>query len=344
MLVCGVDIGTTNLKVGLADDAGNLRQTATVATPRMRDDLGTVTAPLPLLHEIEKLVLQVWKQAADGTPITAICTTGVGEDGLLLDRDLNPLAPVIPWFDRRGSADAEHIRASAATTRAGIAMDPTRTGAKWRWLARQRADLTDRTLTWAALTDYPLIAWGAAPFISETLAARTGCYDPFARNWLDGLLRACAAPPLPPVARAGQICGRMTSSGLLAAGAATSETLLVAGGHDHPVAASAILRGDPSACVDSLGTASVLYAEIPAIPPQPLDPLIAHVVPVRGGPGLACIGVLEFSQALGAAGTAAEIRDFLSEMPLPGQPDQPHPLMAGRPVRAESAPCWKRLP
>lgn len=163
MLVCGVDIGTTNLKVGLADDAGNLRQTATVATPRMRDDLGTVTAPLPLLHEIEKLVLQVWKQAADGTPITAICTTGVGEDGLLLDRDLNPLAPVIPWFDRRGSADAEHIRASAATTRAGIAMDPTRTGAKWRWLARQRADLTDRTLTWAALTDYPLIAWGPPP-------------------------------------------------------------------------------------------------------------------------------------------------------------------------------------
>lgn len=129
MLVCGIDIGSTNLKVGLADGAGQLRQTEIVPTPRTHDELGPAADPAQLLRRIEDLLLRAWRKAGGGEPIAAICTTGVGEDGLLLDDDLRPLAPVIPWFDRRASADADQIRASAAATRqAGIAMDPTRTG------------------------------------------------------------------------------------------------------------------------------------------------------------------------------------------------------------------------
>ncbi|NHF73227.1 FGGY family carbohydrate kinase [Paracoccus xiamenensis] len=332
MLVCGIDIGSTNLKVGLADGAGRLLQTATMPTPRTRDAIGIVTDPAQLLDEVERLVLDVWRKAGIGMPISAFCTTGIGEDGLLLGDDLTPLSAAIPWFDRRASADAAQVAASdAATSRAGIVMDPTRTGAKWRWLARHHPETMARARYWAALTDFPLIAWGATPFISETLAARTGCYDPFVLGWLADLLRACAAPPLPSVVAAGHVCGRLNNPRLIAAGAATADTLLVSGGHDHAIAASAILRSDPSACVDSLGTASVLYAEIPTIPPPPLDPLIALAAPVRGGAGLACIGVLEFSEALNAAGSPNEVRNFLAASPLPGQPGQPHPIIAGHP-------------
>lgn len=337
MVFCGVDIGSTNLKVGLSDGAGLLRHVEIVPTPRRQDAGLPVTDPATLLRRIEELILCAW-QAAGARPITAVCTTGVGEDGLLLDADLRPLAPVIPWFDRRASDDATHIRASAAATlRAGIAMDPARTGAKWRWLARCQPDLTARARLWAALTDYPLIVWGAAPFMAETLAARTGCYDPVARGWIAPLLAECNAPPLPPVIPAGRIVGRMTSPRLIAAGAATPQTLLVAGGHDHPVAASTILRSDPAAQVDSLGTASVLYAEIPSAPAAtPL--LMARSVPVRGGPGLALIGVVALTEALSAAASPAEIRAFLQALPLPGEPGQPQPLSPdqpdARPIRA----------
>lgn len=331
MLLCGIDIGSTNLKVGLTDGAGRLRHAEIVPTPRGRDDLGVVTDPLRLLQKVEDLVLQVWRKSGADQPITAICTTGVGEDGLLLDTDPRPLGAVIPWFDRRASADADHIRATAATPHAGIAMDPTRTGAKWRWLAQNRPELLAPAQVWVALTDYPLIAWGAAPFISETLAARTGCYDTFSREWIADLLRASIAPPLPPIMQAGRIAGRMRCPRLLAAGAATTDTLLVAGGHDHPIAASVILRDAPSARIDSLGTASVLYAEAPTCMPTAHDPLITYAVPVRGGPGVACMGVLEFSEALGATGTPTEIRDFLSAQPLPGKPGLPQPIIAGQP-------------
>ncbi|MBA4491828.1 FGGY family carbohydrate kinase [Paracoccus sp. S1E-3] len=337
MLLCGVDIGSTNVKVGLSDGGGLLRHVEIVPTPRQRDEFGPVAHPGTLLQLIEDLILRAWRMDG-GPPITAICTTGVGEDGLLLDADLRPLGPVIPWFDRRAAADADALRASAAaTTRAGIAMDPTRTGAKWRWLRRHCPDLVARARLWVALTDYPLIAWGAAPFMAETLAARTGCYDPVAHDWIGALLAECGAPPLPPVIPAPRIVGRMSSPRLIAAGAATPQTLLAAGGHDHPIAASTILRHAPSARIDSLGTASVLYAEIPSA--ETASPaLLAHSVPVRGGAGLAVLGVVALAEALQGAAAPAEIRAFLQALPLPGQPGQPLPLIPGapdgRPIRA----------
>lgn len=329
MLVCGIDIGSTNLKVGLSDASGTLLAAEIVPTPRAEDEFGIVTDPSGLLRRVEEMVLDAWQKLGTKEPIGAISTTGVGEDGVLLDADLRPLDSVIPWFDRRASSAAASIHVDIATAaRAGIAMDPTRTGAKWRWLSRHRPAIHARANIWAALTDFPLVAWGAEPFMSETLAARTACYDPFARVWIDDLLAACHAPPVPVARPAGTIVGRMSCQHLIDAGAATRETLLVAGGHDHPIAASAIRRLDSAARIDSLGTASVLYAETAHFRPRAADPLIAYSVPVRGGNGVACIGVFEFSDALDAAGSRNTVRDYLSTIPLAGQPEAPLPIRA----------------
>lgn len=334
MLVCGIDIGSTNLKVGLSDASGALLASEIVPTPRAEDEFGIVTDPVGLLQRVEEMILDAWQKLGVDEPIKAISTTGVGEDGVLLDADLSPLDSVIPWFDRRAGSDAAAVHVDVETARrAGIAMDPTRTGAKWRWLSRHRPELHSKTHIWVALTDFPLVAWGAAPFMSETLAARTACYDPFMRGWIDELLTVCHAPPMPPARPAGTIVGRMACQRLIEAGAVTAKTLLVAGGHDHPIAASAIRRLDPSARIDSLGTASVLYAETTHFEHGTTDPMIAYSVPVRGGKGVACIGVFEFSDALDAAGSRRTVRDYLSTTPLAGQPEAPRPISATDPAR-----------
>ncbi|MFV0385588.1 FGGY family carbohydrate kinase [Paracoccus sp. (in: a-proteobacteria)] len=334
MLVCGIDIGSTNLKVGLSDGSGRLLSAEVVPTPRTGDDAGIVTDPVALLGRVEGMVLDAWRRLGANRPIRAIATTGVGEDGVLLDAGLRPLDNVIPWFDRRASADAAAIRVDAATARrAGIAMEPTRTAAKWRWLSRHRPEAHRQAHLWVALTDYPLIAWGAAPFISQTLAARTACYDPFMRGWIDELLAASHAPPLPAARPAGTIVGQMACPRLIGSGAVTERTLLVAGGHDHPIAASAIHRLDRNARIDSLGTASVLYGETTQFRPGAPDPLIAYSVPVRGGEGMACIGVFEFSGALDTAGSRSAVRDYLAATPLPGDPGTPQPIGTGGTAR-----------
>ena len=329
MLFCGIDIGTTNLKVALVDASGRPAWVRAVPTPRIRDAFGPVTDAAALVAAIEALVIEGWQAVGRGAPLAAIAAAGVGEDGIGLDAGGLPVGPAIPWFDRRAAAEAAEIAAGgAATPRAGIAMDHTRTGAKWLWQRRRAPQAAAATRVWVALTDYPLVAWGAEPFISETLAARTGCYDVGARRWIAALLDACAAPSLPPVAVAGRVVGAVTRGPLRASGAASPATLLVAGGHDHPVASAAIHRLDPAARVDSLGTANVSYGEAPAFVADRLDPLIAFVTPIEGGAGIGCLGVIEFSAAIAQVAAETEIRAFLAEPRLPGVPAPVRPLGA----------------
>lgn len=322
MLVCGIDIGTTNLKVALFDGDGRLGWIRTEPTPRSRDDLGPVTDAAALLRLIEAMIVQGWTELGRGEPIAAIASAGVGEDGLYADAALDPLGPVIPWFDLRARAEADELAAGpAATPRAGIAMEPTRTAPKWLWAARHQPDLTAAARTWLCLTDYPLACWAGAPFISDTLASRTGCFDAGAGEWIAPLLAASAAPSLPRVVSAGTVVGTVRSAALRQSGAANDSTLLVAGGHDHPVAAHAIHRIAPDARVDSMGTANVVYGDAPAFDVTAYDPLVSFMASIEGPGQLACLGVFEFTAAVNRfPGGMEAVRRLLALPTMPGAP------------------------
>lgn len=322
MLVCGIDIGTTNLKVALFTGDGRMVHIRTAPTPRARDATGTVTDAAALVRQVEEMIVAGWREVGAAAPIAAIATAGVGEDGLYVDAALAPLGPAIPWFDTRASREASELRAApAATPRAGIAMEPTRTAPKWLWSARHMPDEVAAARAWISLTDYPLAWWAGRAFMSDTLASRTGCFDPAARAWIAPLLAASRAPALPPVVPAGAVVGTVRHPGLRRSGAASGETLLVAGGHDHPVAAHAIHRLAPDARVDSMGTANVVYAEAPRFDIRSFDPLISFMTPVEGSGRLACLGVFEFTAAVSRfPGGMAAVREILD---LPGMPGEP---------------------
>lgn len=297
-LVCGVDIGSTNVKVLLMDGEARTRWVRSIPVPRTADRMGAVTDAKALVQAIEALIVEGWHATGAREPLRAIATTGVGEDGVPVTAELAPLAPAIPWFDRRAHDAAQRLHARVGfDVRSGVPIDFSRTAAKWRWLREQQPAVLPQAHSWLALTDFPVVWWSHVPFISETLAARTGCYDVFARCWIPELLEACGAPPLPPVLPAGTVIGPMAPGALIRSGAASRATVLVSGGHDHPLAASAVRRIDPSALVDSLGTANLMYEEVPAFDPRS-DPYLAFSVPARGSPGVACLGVYEFSASL----------------------------------------------
>ena len=149
------------------------------------------------------------------------------------------------------------------------------------------------------MTDYALAVWSGTPFMSATLAPRTGCYDVFTRQWIPEFLAHAHAPPLPPLIEAGSIVGIMRNGTLTEAGAADSKTLLVAGGHDHPVAASAIRRILKDARIDSMGTANATYGETTTLTPaHDLEGLYV-TLPISGEKAAAVIGMTEFSVTLG---------------------------------------------
>jgi xylulokinase len=319
MLFCGVDIGTTNLKVTLIGEECRVLWTRVVPTPRTTDAYGLATDPDAVLAVVEKLIVEGCVSAGRGKRLSAISATGVGEDGCYLDGDLRPLAPAIPWFDNRAKDQAERIAASAQETpKAGIKMEATRSGAKWLWMKEHQPDVVAKAAHWIALTDYPAVRWSGRPFMSQTVAARTGCYDVESRRWISALRKTCAAPPLPEVMRAGAIVGTLTRSLLVEAGVGTERTLIVAGGHDHPIAASAIRRKEPNARIDSIGTANVVYGETSRARIDAFHPRLCFVPPVRAADGLGCLGVFEFSTAVRPLERA--LRYALATPDIPGKP------------------------
>lgn len=326
-LICGIDIGTTNLKVALMDEAGRIRWTRAVPTPRAADALGPVTDAAALVAQLEDLVIEGWRSVGGRRPIRAIAAAGVGEDGMRVAPDLSPLEPVLAWFDTRADAEALELRdGPAASPRLGIAVDPMRTAAKWLWLARHRPLEAADAALWITLTDYPAVVWSGRPFMSQTLATRTAAYDVPARRWDGAMLAAARAPRLPEILVAGSVVGPVRHGRLLAEGAASADTLVVAGGHDHPVAASVVRRFDANAIVDSMGTAELVYGEVDADASLDFDPLIAFSVPIRGNEGIACVGVFELAAALEpwrASPHGDLVAELLSAPALPGDPSPP---------------------
>ncbi|MFB9981406.1 L-fuculokinase [Mesorhizobium kowhaii] len=322
MLVCGIDIGTTNLKVALFDECNHLVWLRSEPTPRARDGFGLVTDAADLVRLIEQMVIGGWKEVGQARPIVAISSTGVGEDGLYVDAALDPLGPAIPWFDPRATSDANELASgTAATPRAGIAVDPTRSAAKWLWSARNLPEQVAAASCWLSLTDYPLVKWSGTPFISDTLAARTACFDPVERDWIASLMIASRAPALPRVVSAGTIIGMVASPELINSGAASSRTLLVAAGHDHPVAAHAIHQFAADARVDSLGTANVIYGETASVSLGAFDSTVAFLPSIEGEGTFACLGVFEFTAAVNRfPGGMEAIRRAMALESLPGTP------------------------
>ena len=328
---CGVDIGTTNVKVLLLDAAGRVRGRVDEPTPRRNDGIGPCCDPLEIFALVEDLIIRAAADAGLRSPLCSISVAGIGEDGIEVDVAGQPLGMAIPWFDERAQREAYDLGevAAAHAYRTGISIDAARTAAKWLWLARQRtARPADRT-TWIALTDYPAFVWTGTAFLSETLAARTGCYDCIDRRWVPELLAAAQAPPLPNIAAAGQIVGTVAAGRLLQAGLADRQTLVVAGGHDHPMAASVILGINEHAVIDSMGTAELVYAESAlafkaGFPPAAL-PYLARSVRVDGGSGAAGLGVFELSASLRPlmiddTERAVAMRAIVAGAPVPGEP------------------------
>jgi xylulokinase len=183
---CGVDVGSTNLKVLLLSEDGQVLWREAQPTPRTSDGIGPCASAETVLAAIEAMILRAHAAAELTRPLIAIAVGGVGEDGVPVDEAGKPLDLAIPWFDRRAAAVALAMASSPIWQDASVAvdLDYSRTAAKWAWLRSARPERLDQAASWIALTDYPAVHWTGRPFMSQSLAARTACYDIVGGRWL----------------------------------------------------------------------------------------------------------------------------------------------------------------
>ncbi|WP_437773552.1 FGGY family carbohydrate kinase [Arthrobacter sp. KNU40] len=258
-VVCGIDIGSTNLKVVALDRSGLVVARAKQTTPRNRSDLSIDAQGI--LDAVEDMIIKV---CGPDYIVAAVASAGVGEDGVLVDSNRKPLGRALAWFDPRRTRLFEALEPRLPTSEGiGVTTNPSHTIIGWLWSSQQ--DQNGNASAWAAITDFASCCWSRKSFICDTLAARTAAWDVKTRTWLTDRVEMTlgSSDLLPEVFRTGEPVGLLHSPRLSKAGVLATTAIVVAGGHDHPIGGWGVDQLHPGAILDSMGTAEVVVAQSP---------------------------------------------------------------------------------
>ena len=269
-VVIGLDIGTTAAKAVVRSASGaELPHVERRTTWRTGEGGCTETGADALLALAIDLIGHAVREAERAwgpVRVGGIGVTGLAESGVLLDAARRPAAPVMAWFDHRGTRELEQVRLAAPEFAAafgpvtGLPWSSQASFAKLLWL-RAGGQRPGPAWTWLSVPEWIVFGLGGDPVREPSLASRTGLIDQDTGRPWDDALAAAGLPSgiLPEERPAGAPAGRVRHEG---APAALGAVLSVAG-HDHPVAAMAVGAAGPDELFNSTGTADVLARSVP---------------------------------------------------------------------------------
>lgn len=250
-LLAGVDVGTTNCKVGVYTSDGTAVVERHRPTPADAGNLiGGVLDDLRVCVE------------ASGAP-DAVGVTGVAEGGVPLDADLLPMGPLLWWHDTRAASEAawlaDRVGRETIFATTGVDVSARTPLASWLWLRRHQPALLDRMRVWVGIPELVATVLASSPLSHRTFAGRSGAFDQLRDRYDDDLLELAGV-------RAGQLPDQHV--GAAAAGPLPVGTPVVVAGHDHLVAAHAAGAREPGDVVDSLGTAEAVVTVSERVAPR----------------------------------------------------------------------------
>lgn len=262
-LVAGLDLGSTGIKVLVADSSGAEVLVRQMPTPWQAGPGGTTAmgadAIMRTVRELlESVAAELTESYGDRARVRAIAVSGMGESGVVVSAAGDVLTPAIAWFDPRGleqiDAMPRSLRADFAG-RTGMPLGVQVSAIKLLHLRDHGLDLAKTR--WLNLPEFVVYSLGGEQTAEYSLASRTGFIDqdtgaPW-RELLDHI--GVTDDFLPPLTDAGTPLGVAESDWL--PGVFVGALLTVAG-HDHLV--SAVSNGECPAdrYHVSMGTAEVL--------------------------------------------------------------------------------------
>ena len=268
-VLLGVDIGTSDTKV-LATTLEGREITWVAAATQWDTRPGSLTETSPdrlytAVLTLAEQVLTKARQLTGPVGVRGIAITGLGEAGVLLDRQHRPVHPIIAWFDPRGSQEFELLDTAVLEEfrgRTGLPRSPLATIAKLAWMRGQGTNLAGHT--WLSVPEYVAYRLTGTLAAEFSLAARTGLLDQDTSTVWPAAVQALGADTqiLRAGVRAATPLGRIARRTGPAPEALVGAVVTVAG-HDHPVAAVGSGAVGPDVAFDSFGTAQVLLRTTP---------------------------------------------------------------------------------
>lgn len=270
----GIDIGTSEVKVVLIDDAQRVVGQAHSAVP--------ISRPQPLWSEQDP---QDWWAATAGAlaqlraahPTEYAATRSIGLSGhmhgaTLLDAHDRVLRPAILWNDGRSHAQCAELEARAPDSRCitgNIAM-PGFTAPKLMWVAQHEPEVFKRTARVLLPKDYVRLLLTGEAVSDMSDSAGTLWLDVAKRAWSDTMLAAThlTRAHMPRLVEGSDASGTVLPA--IADQLGLPAGVVVAGGAgDNAASAAGIGVAAPGTAFLSLGTSGVYFVANAAYSPNP---------------------------------------------------------------------------
>lgn len=266
-LIIGLDVGTTATKAVAYAIGTARRHTAIREYPLLAPEPGwQVQEPQAIRTAVLDALTECVAAAESGTVVAIAVSTAM--HGLIgLDRQSEPLTPMITWADARSRDEARGLRAShladAVYRTSGTPVHPMTPLTKLMWFTRHEPELSARARWWAGLKDYVLATLTGTMVTELSSASGTAMLDLSTRDWnpaaieLAGI-RADQLPPILPTTSVLDLSADVAARVGLPAG-----TPVVVGAGDGPLGNVGTQAMVPGIVGLSLGTSGALRMVVP---------------------------------------------------------------------------------
>ena len=284
----GIDLGTSELKLLLLDDAHHivtsLGEPLAVSRPR---PLWSEQQPDDWWRALDAAMRRLGiEQRAALSAVRAIGLSGQMHGAVVLDDRDEVLRPAILWNDGRSGAQCAQLEAALPSLHAitgNLAM-PGFTAPKLLWLREHEPELFARTARVLLPKD-----WLRLQLIGEAVsemsdASGTLWLDVGARRWSSQVLAACGLTPehMPRLIEGSEVSGRLRPA-VAAAWGLSAGIAVAGGGGDNAASAVGIGAVRPNQGFVSLGTSGVVFLASDRFRPNPRAAVHAfcHALPRR---------------------------------------------------------------
>jgi len=264
-LYVAADIGTTTLKAGLLDDAGNLLREHTVPHPPNTEYGWDGIDPVELFGSLKALIREV--VGTDGHSVDAIAVSSFGETVIPVDEN-GPVHCGILWYESCTRPQFERAikRSSARRVR-----EVTKLDVSWMYssckILKFKEDFPDlyrRTKAFLDVSSFAAYMLTGNIYFDLSLSCRTQLLDLMSGQWSAEMAdlwevdMAKLPPLLMPTAPRGTLKETMASElGMRAS------TIVTAAGHDHiAMAFGSGVSGYEQGMI-SVGTSAAFYSPMP---------------------------------------------------------------------------------
>ncbi len=266
-----IDLGSTSLKAVIYDLDGNRVASASRPTEKITPEdhpEWVVWEPTQIWHGAAAAAKEALATLDDPNLVRAVAVTGMGMDGVPVDRHGEHLYPFISWHDPRTAAQAEwwndHVGAEKTFGIAGFPTWAITAAMRILWMNEHEPEIMQKAKKWLLIEDFVNHKLCGKIATDYSMASCMLLLDQKKRTWSDELLTASGIDPslLPDPAQSGSVLGPITAEASALTGLST-DTTVVLGGHDHICATLPVGVYKPGRVLDTIGTWEIISTAVP---------------------------------------------------------------------------------